>query len=77
MGILQRFVLDARSGRPVTAATVDVIGAERTTTASTDNEGRYAVDALPSGEGPASRPEPAEIRQCTRATRRSRSPPSR
>ena len=49
-GILQGFVLDARSGRPVTAATVDVIGAERTTTASTDNEGRYAVDTLPSGE---------------------------
>ncbi len=49
-GVIQGQVLDARSGRPVPSATVDVLGAERTTTVSSDEEGRYEASGLAPGE---------------------------
>ena len=43
-------VVDARSGRPVAGATVEITGAEGSRTASTNEEGRYEVTRLEPGE---------------------------
>jgi beta-lactamase regulating signal transducer with metallopeptidase domain len=49
-GIVQGQVVDARSGRPVPGATVEISGGDRSQQALTTDEGRYEVRGLAPGE---------------------------
>jgi hypothetical protein len=49
-GIVQGQVVDARSGRPVSGATVEISGSDRAQRTSTTDAGRYEVRGLAPGE---------------------------
>ena len=49
-GIVQGQVVDARSGRPVSGATVEISGSDRSQSTSTTDAGRYEVRGLAPGD---------------------------